>query len=163
MCNIKSGYKNDWLNMLDSVEVNLKYQQQRHSFICDKYKASFRQNAWLDAGRILDNALSALPAGERCRQTRHDKNTLPVSLLSLSSPYHTLSMTLLQDASQTGKGDIYLGGNVLEEEVMPTLTRIYQRMMARREEAGIKNESTLTADESLDIALRTILKRRKRN
>lgn len=159
MYNIQSDYENNWLNMLDSVESHLKFQQQHSKVSPGKYKVYYRRNEWLNVGRSLDHVLSALSATKTFQQDSHDENLSPDRRKRLSVRFRTRSMILWQGIRRPKKCQHHQEGS-REDHIMFTLARIHQRMKAYRDEVGIKNESILNADENLDIALRVILKRR---
>ena len=163
MHNIRPEYGNDWLNMLDSVEFNLKYQQQYRQFLHNKNKGYFQQNDWIDHGRIVDKVLPALTAGEALWQKRGNNGSQSGYGQRILAVFRTLHPSRLSRVSGPKYRKIYQEYQQQEEYITPTLARIHRRVKAQREAMGIKSECILTEDETLDIALRAILKIRNRN
>lgn len=158
--NIRNGYKNDWLNMLDSVEYNLKCQQPRYPLLPSKYKVYFQQNEWLNYARVLDKILPVLTAREIFWQKHRDNGLPSVYAQRILEFFQTLHQSLLHNGSHPIDRKIYQEYQQQEAHIIPTLARIHRCVKARNEAAGIKIECILTEDEILDIALRAILKRR---
>ncbi|WP_342754422.1 hypothetical protein AAGQ96_20270 [Pantoea sp. MBD-2R] len=163
MYNIRTGYENDWLNMLDRVEFNLNCQQPCRLLLPNKYKVYFQRNDWLNYGRVLDKVLPGLTGRECLCQKRHDDGPLAGRGERFLGFLRTLQLARVRNVNRPDHRKLYQEYKQQEEHIIPTLARIHRRIKARHEAAGIKSECILTEDETLAIALRAILKRRNGN
>ena len=161
--NIRDSYENDWLNMLDSIEFNLKCQQRCRPLLPNKYKVYFRQNEWLNYGRVFDKVLPALTARENVWHKCRDDGPPSGYGQRIRRVLRTLHLSLMRNGGQPNDPKLYQEYKQQEQYIIPTLARIHRRVKAQHEAAGIKSEYILTEDETLDIALRAILKRRNCN
>lgn len=164
---IKPNFENYWLNMLDSVEDNLRCWRQTHARQPADLPGNTMQNEWLNCAGSVDRALEQLlQQGQILEQQAAElsrRGMLPGRLGGVVARFQALGVTLAQQSASAANREIYQEYQQLADHIMPTLARINQRVEARREAVGITTKTQAefpAADETLDVALRAALKRR---
>lgn len=161
------SFENHYLNMIDSLEVNLLARRQQHAVIPVKYKSIQHQNDWLQCGERVDKSMAQLNNNRRIVNEQVEVlnhfGLLSKPVQSLVDRFQTLGQLLEEPSGNSSHQTLFQEYQQLADHIMPTLARIHQRVEARREAVGIhsvENRSQPAADETLDVALRAALKRR---
>ncbi|MBV4369118.1 hypothetical protein ACMGGR_00580 [Erwinia sp. BNK-24-b] len=155
---IKPDFENYWL---DSIEINLKFFRSPQLFFPGKYGVYSRQNEWLQCGRRVDKNLQQEAKRHRLF-FQHVAARIQRRIKRIRLLFQRVVKSNFPGDSDRFHTDLY---QQQFENITDLLARINCRENRRREKSDITplHREKVSADETLESALRIILKHRECN
>lgn len=168
----KENFQNHWLNMLDSVEENLKYYCRTRALSDRIVNVNggilTHTNEWLNCASSVENVLQTLSLnsenlGEKARVLRGE-GLVSGRAYRLILRFQSLSSLLAERTASAQARELHAEYCQLADQIMPTLARINKRVAARRQMLDINGDGgrmmPYPADDTIDVALRAVQKQR---